>query len=79
MTIKEIISGVLAVVLLSTISYFSMTTLTKIIKEEVVVIEEHEVEVERIVTKVDTIWQYKDYRDDIVLNKNEVAENHKTE
>ena len=75
MTIKEIISGVLAVVLLSTISYFSMTTLTKIIKEEVVVIEEHEVEVERIVTKVDTIWQYKDYRDDIVLNENEMLIN----
>ena len=73
MTIKEIISGVLAVVLLSTISYFSMTTLTKIVKEEVTVIEE--IEVERVVTQVDTVWQYKDYREDIILNEDEMLIN----
>jgi len=72
MTIKEVISGVLAVILLSTISYFSVITFTKVIKEEVVVIEEREVEVEKIVTKVDTVWQYKDYRSEIALNDYEV-------
>jgi hypothetical protein len=68
----DIFSGVLAVILLTTIAYFSITTFTKVVKEEVVVIEEREVEIERIVTKVDTVWQYKDYRDDIILNEYEM-------
>ena len=72
MKIADVISGVLAVILLSTISYFSVITFTKVVKEEVVVIEEREVEIERIVTKVDTVWQYKDYRDDIILNEYEM-------
>ena len=72
MKIADVISGVLAVILLSTISYFSVITFTEIIKEEVVIIEEREIEVEKIVTKVDTLWQYKDYRDEIALNDYEV-------
>jgi hypothetical protein len=66
----EIIGGVLAVVLLTTISYFSVITFTEIIKEEVIVYES--VEIETIITKVDTVWQYKDYREDIILNDYEM-------
>ena len=75
MKIADVISGVLAVILLSTISYFSVITFTEIIKEEVVIIEEREIEVEKIVTKVDTVWQYKDYRSEIALNDYEVLVN----
>ena len=75
MKIADVISGVLAVILLSTISYFSVTTFTEIIKEEVIVYEPMEIEVEKIITKVDTVWQYKDYRNDIILNENEMLIN----
>ena len=75
MKIADVISGVLAVILLSTISYFSVTTFTEIIKEEVIVYEPMEIEVEKIITKVDTVWQYKDYRSEIALNDYEVLVN----
>ena len=75
MKISDVISGVLSVILLSTISYFSVTTFTEIIKEEVIVYEPMEIEVEKIITKVDTVWQYKDYRNDIILNENEMLIN----
>ena len=64
MTKQDIFFSVLAVVLLCTIAYFSMS--------ERIVIEEHvvtEIEIEeRIVTEIDTVWQFKDYRTSFLEN-----------
>ena len=69
MSTKEKFSGILAVVLLVTIAYFSMTTKTEVVKE--VVIDTYEVVVNDTitVTYVDTLWKYHTWEDDIIKNE----------
>ena len=65
---QDIFYSVLAVTLLCTIAYFSMS--------ERVIIEEHvvtEIEIEEhIVTETDTVWQFKDYRTSFLENDHDM-------
>ena len=72
---QDIFYSVTAVVFLSTIAYFSVLTETIVEIEK----EMHEVFVDRTdtlyVTNTDTVYKYKDYRNDILINDGEILFN----
>ena len=72
---QDIFYSVTAVVFLSTIAYFSVLTETIVEIEK----EMHEVFVDRTdtlyVTNTDTVYNYKDYRNDILINDGEILFN----
>ena len=61
--------AVLAVVLLVTIAYLSMSTKTEIVKEIVIDTYETVINDTLTVTKVDTLWKYHTWNDDIIQNE----------
>ena len=69
MSIKEKFSGILAVVLLVSIAYLSMSTKTEIVKEIVIDTYETVINDTLTVTKVDTLWKYHTWKDDILGNE----------
>ena len=66
-----------AIILLVTIAYFSMNT--RVVERVTTVFETQEVPIfvtdTLTVTKVDTLWEYKMYEDDVVLNGANVVMN----
>ena len=72
---QDIFYSVTAVVFLSTIAYFSVLTETIVEIEK----EMHEVFVDRTdtlyVTNTDTVYKYKDYRNEILINDREILFN----
>ena len=62
-------SAVLAVVLLVSIAYLSMSTKTEIVKEIVIDTYETVINDTLTVTKVDTLWKYHTWKDDILGNE----------
>ena len=72
MRVQDIFYSITAVVFLSTIAYFSVLTETIIEIEK----ELHEVFVDRTdtlyVTNTDTVYKYKDYRNEILINDGEI-------
>ena len=69
MSIKEKFSGILAVILLVSIAYLSMTTKTEIVKEIVIDTYETVINDTLTVTRVDTLWKYHTWKDDILGNE----------
>ena len=62
-------SAVMAVILLVSIAYLSMSTKTEIVKEIVIDTYETVINDTLTVTKVDTVWKYHTWKDDILGNE----------
>jgi len=66
-----------AIILLSIVSYFSMNT--RVVERVTTVFETQEVPIfvtdTVTVTEIDTIWEYKMYKDDVILNGADVVMN----
>jgi hypothetical protein len=72
MNLIDKFSAVLAVILLITISYFSMTE--KVVETETIVHVPYETVVTDTltITQVDTLWQFRSWREDIVETENSI-------